>query len=189
MPKSMTKRRTTTISDETVDNTVEEEIIEEKPVTKEKRVFANDELIPCRSITNGELLMVGNKTHNLYRWADYDDVAEVEYQDLIYETRIARNSFVTFPRFIVLDDDFIEQNKQIQEIYDSLYSVKDLRDILKMSASDIKSIVPTLPKGAFESLKGLASTMILNGQLDSVQKIKALDELFDTEMMNILAEH
>lgn len=187
MPKSI-KRKVVSSAPEVVEE-IEEEIIEEsKPIVKEKRVFKNDDLIPCRSITNGELLMVGNKTNILYRWADYDDVAEVEYQDLIFEARVARNSFVSYPRFIVLDEDFIEQNKQLTEIYDKLYTVKDLRNILNMSATEMKNIIPTLPQGAKESIKGLASTMIHNGQLDSVKKIRLLDEIFDTEMMKILAE-
>lgn len=192
MPKSMKKRPVSSISEVTEEN-VNKEIIEESEpvkevVVKEKRIFKNDDLIPCRSITNGELLMVGNKTNILYRWADYDDVAEVEYQDLIYEARVSRSSFVSYPRFIILDEDFVEQNRQVAEIYEKMYTVKDLRNILNMSPMEMRNIIPSLPQGAKESIKGLAATMIHNGQLDSVKKIKVLDELFDTDMMKILSE-
>ena len=40
-----------------------------------------------------------------------------------------------------------------------------------------------LPEGAKESIKHMASAMISNGSLDSVKKIKILDEIFDTKFM------
>ena len=51
-------------------------------VKKASRKFAQDDLIPCRSITFGELLLTGTKSKLLYSWANYGDVTEVELQDL-----------------------------------------------------------------------------------------------------------
>lgn len=184
--KTTTKAQTSTV-EEVIVNAVEDnedEVIEEvvKPIKAESKKFAQDDLIPCKSITAGELLMVGERTKMLYRWADADDVQEIEYQDLIYATR-SNSGFVFKPRFIIMDNDFIAQNPKIQEKYDTMYTNKDLRDILLLSPNEIKKIVPTLPDGAKESLKSMASTMIDNGSLDSVARIKVLDELFDTNMM------
>ena len=47
----------------------------------------------------------------------------------------------------------------------------------------MKSIILSLPDGAKESIKNMASQMISKGTLDSVQKIKFLDEIFNTELM------
>ena len=76
-----------------------------KNAGKYNQIFDKEDLIPCRSITFGELLMVGAKTKFVYKWADYDDVQEVEYQDLIYDVKIPGGSYSRFPRFIVIDDD------------------------------------------------------------------------------------
>lgn len=163
-----------------VDTDVVNEVVEETKVEPKK--FNQEDLIPCKSITAGELLMVGERTKMLYRWADADDVQEVEYQDLIYAAR-SNSGFVFKPRFIIMDNDFVAQNPKVQEKYDTMYTNKDLRDIIMLSPKEIKKIVPTLPEGVKESLKSMASTMIDNGTLDSVARIKVLDELFDTNMM------
>ena len=151
-----------------------------------KRVFQPNDLIPCKSITAGELLMEGYKTHFLYRWADYDDVQDVEYQDLAYDIRIQGRSYSRYPRFIILDDDFIEQNPTLNEVYSKIYSVSDLRKILDLSPSAIKKTVESLPKGAKESLKTIVSTAVSNGTFDSMNKIKVFDEIFETEMLQTL---
>ena len=95
----------------------------------------------------------------------------------------SNSGFVFKPRFIIMDNDFVVQNPKVKERYDTMYTNKELRDIIMLSPKEIKKIVPTLPEGAKESLKSMASTMIDNGVLDSVARIKVLDELFDTNMM------
>mgnify|MGYP003560462989 CR=1 FL=1 len=65
-----------------------------------------------------------------------------------------------------------------------MYSIKDLRDVLTdLPVKTMKTTIMSLPEGAKESIKHLASQMISNGSLDSVQKIKALDEIYGTELM------
>ena len=64
-----------------------------------------------------------------------------------------------------------------------MYSVRDLEQVLDMSPSDIKRVIESLPDGAKDSIKHIASTKIANGTLDSVQRIKVLDEIFDTKFM------
>ncbi len=179
MAKTTTKTTTTKAS-----KTAE---VATTPKKKEKK-FAADDAIPCRSITNGELLMVGDKTGMLYRWADYGDVTDVEYQDLIYATRSSRTSFVRYPRFIILDDDFVAQNKEIAKIYESLYEIGDLRNIINLPINKLEGAIAELPTGVRESLKGICATMINNGELDSMKKISKLDEIFDTEMLRTLVD-
>jgi hypothetical protein len=165
---------------ETVEETVEKEIV----VTTAPRKFAVDDLIPCTSITSGELLMIGERTKMLYRWADRGDVQDIEYQDLIYATR-ANSGFVFKPRFMIQDNDFLNQNPSVREKYETMYTINDFKDILDLPVSTMKKTIMELPDGAKESIKSMASTMISNGALDSVSKIKALDEIFNTNMMLI----
>lgn len=171
-------KKTTTAKKET-------EAVKEKSA-KEQRVFDKEDLIPCRSITFGELLMVGAKTKFVYRWADYDDVQEVEYQDLVYDVKIPGGSYSRFPRFIVIDDDFLEQNPVLNDVYEKIYSKSDIRKILDLSPNEFKKTVETLPKGVRDSLKTMVSTMIANGSFDSMNKIKILDEILDTQMAQTL---
>ena len=41
----------------------------------------------------------------------------------------------------------------------------------------------SLPEGAKDSIKTIATTMVDNGTLDSIRRVKILDEIFDTEML------
>lgn len=163
--------------------------MEETTVEKAKtKKFKNTDLVQCKSIVNGELLVVGQKTGSLYKWANYGYVTEMEYQDLLYEVRSATANVMS-PRIIILDKDFVEQNKQLSEVYDAMYSVGDLKDLVRANLRTIKSNVNKLPNGAFESLKGIVATMITSGELDSITKIKYFDEIFETQMLQTLLEN
>ena len=156
--------------------------------TPKKRKFEDTDLIPCVSITPGEMFMVGEKSKTLYTWADIEDVVEVEYRDLAYMARSGsangtRRNLMYKPRFIVQDKDFLAQFPKLEEAYGSMYSVADLKALLKLSASQLKSEVEMLPPGAKDSLKSIVATMIDNGSFDSIQRVKVLDEAFGTQML------
>ena len=190
MAQSMTKKTKPTTKAETTNN-VEKVVIEEeikKETTKEKTVaktpkkFEAMDGVLCRSIVDGVLVMGGIKSNNFYKWADTNDVTEVEYQDLVSAVR-SNTSYVYAPHFIIEDEDFLEQFPQVQKVYDSMYTTADLKEILKLPVSTMMKEIETLPDGSKENLKAIAGKMILNGQLDSVQKIKALDDYYETNFL------
>ena len=172
-----------TISD-IVDTEVDEVVDKVVETTKKTpRKYEATEGIPCRSITPGGLYMEGIKSHIVYEWADNGDVTEIEYQDLIAAIR-SNVSYINKPYFIIEDEEIIAQFPQINKVYESMYSVRDLKEVLTdLSPRDMKSTILKLPEGAKESIKHIASQMISNGTLDSVQKIKILDEIFGTRLM------
>lgn len=166
-----------------VDIAVETEEVVETVAKREPKKFEATDGIPCRSITSGGLYMSGIKSHIMYEWSDNGDVTEVEYQDIVAAIR-SNVSYISKPYFIIEDEDIIAQFPQLNRIYASMYSFKDLKDVLtELPAKSMKATILSLPEGAKESIKNIASQMISNGTLDSVQKIKILDEIFDTELM------
>lgn len=169
------------VQDETV--TISETTeVEEKQVEK-KKVYAENEGIPCKSITSGKLFMEGIKSKIVYRWTDNGDVVEVEYQDLLAAIR-SNSPYVIKPFFVIEDNELVSRFPQLKRLYESMYSIKDLKDVLTtMSVGEMEKTILALPEGAKDSIKHLASKMISNGTLDSVQKIKCLDKIYDTEMM------
>ena len=139
--------------------------------------------ILCRSIVEGVLVMTGIKSKNFYKWANAGDITEVEFQDLVSAVRSSNNTYINAPHFIIEDEDFLAQFPQVQKIYDSMYTISDLREILNLPVGDMISTIKSLPSGSQENIKDIAGKMILNGQLDSVKKIKALDELYNTNYL------
>ena len=192
MAQSMTKKAKSTVKAEPVINVeevvIEEEIVEEVPVVKEELVaktpkkFEAMDGVWCRSIVDGVLVMEGIKSKNFYKWADTNDVAEVEYQDLVSAVR-SNTSYVFAPHFIIEDEDFLAQFPQVQKVYDSMYTTSDLKEILKLPVAAMMKEIEALPNGSKDNLRDIAGKMVLNGQLDSVNKIKALDDYYHTNFL------
>ena len=179
--KESTKEVVTTTNEPIVNETVIEEV-------KEPRKFEQTDGIRCRSLVSGALYITGMRSGIPYTWADYNDVQEVEYRDLIYMVRSRGDKSIYAPRIIVEDDDFISQNKELETLYSSMYTTSDLRDIVKLPVRTMIAEINKLPQGAKESLKSIVSTMIDSHELDSVQKIKAIDELFGTRLLLTMAQ-
>lgn len=183
-----TTKKTTTVQPEIIEE-ISEELVEEvieKPkktiVKKEKKKFALDDGILCRSITAGGLYMPGKKSQILYRWSNEGDITEVEYQDLLAEVR-SSSIYITAPRFIIEDEDFLEQNPRLKTIYETMYDISDFREmIMESSADGLIQTIKRLPTGAQESVKHVASDLVTNGFLDSISKIRALDEYYNTNL-------
>ena len=165
---------------------IEDEEVEVKPAKKEKKKFDQSDGIICRSVTQGGLYLEGAKTKILYEWDDYGDESEVEYRDLVAEVR-AKSQFVFRPCFIIDDEDFIAEFPQLEKFYKEKYTVKDLRKVLELPVGEMVDAIKELPKGAADSLKSIAAQQVSTGQLDSVRKIKALDEFFGTDL-NLIGE-
>lgn len=192
MAQNMTKRAKSTVKTEpkveVEEVVVEEKIKVEKPVVEKKvevktpKKFEAMDGVLCRSIVDGVLVMEGIKSKNFYKWADANDVAEVEYQDLVSAVR-SNTSYVFAPHFIIEDEDFLEQFPQVQKVYDSMYTTADLKEILKLPVTSMMKEIESLPSGSKDNLREIAGKMVLNGQLDSVQKIKALDNFYKTNFL------
>lgn len=148
---------------------------------KAPRKYAPDELITCRSITYGELLLTGTKSKLLYSWANYGDTTEVEYQDL-QALKSTRSSYLFKPRIVIEDEELAEQwGKDFGDMYKNIVDI-DVDDLFKLSASQFKSKLKKAPKGVQQAVKNIAGEKILNGSLDSLAKIKAIDEVLGTDL-------
>ena len=182
--KTATKK-TTVKSEPILETQVETTVknIEEATVkTPEKRKFKPEDSIECVSITAGNLGMIGIKSGINYTWAGRGDITEVEYQDLVSAVRSSKNHIFK-PYFIIQDEDFLKEFPRVAEVYSSIYSLQDLKEVFKLTPSQMRQAIASLPDGAKESIKHIASDMITKGTLDSVQKIKILDEIYDTKFM------
>ena len=152
-----------------------------KPAAKVQRKFAPDDMIPCRSITFGELLLTGTKSKLLYSWANYNDITEVEFQDL-QALKSTRSSYLFKPRFIIEDEELAEQwSKDLGDMYKNIVDV-DVEDLFKLPISQFKSRLKKAPKGVQMAVKNIAGEKILNGSLDSLAKINAIDEILGTDL-------
>lgn len=192
----MTTRKTTKATPTAAKKPAVEKAVEakapavEKPVEEKapevakpkKKVYKDTDLIDCRSITPGELLEIGEKTQELYDWLSEGDVVGVAYKDLVAAIKM-KKPVVYMPRFVIEDDDFLADYPDIQELYDSMYSKDNLRDILKLQPTRMAEVIENLPEGAKDALKTVIVQDIENGSFDSVQRIRVIDQIFGTDML------
>ena len=171
---------------ENEDIVVEEEVKTDakkaKSVQKAARKFAPGDMIPCRSITYGELLLTGAKTKLLYTWANYGDVTEMEYQDL-QALKSTRSSYLFKPRFIIEDEELVEQwSGDFKKMYDEIVEM-DVESLFRLPVGQLKAKLKKAPAGVQLAVKNVAGEKIMNGSLDSLAKIKAIDEVLGTQLM------
>ena len=154
--------------------------------TKAKKIFAPSDGIRCKSVRQGGLYFIGPKTGMLYSFSEYGDVTDIEYRDLAAAVR-TKSAFIYNPYFVIDDEDFINEFSALAKYYEEQTSIKDLKHILDLSVHEMVSTIKSLPSTAVKSLMQIAATQVANGKLDSVKKIKALDELFGTDL-NLIGE-
>lgn len=154
-------------------------------VTKEKKVFTDSDYILCRSVTSGGLNIV-SQSGNLYEFNDYGSECEINYRDLV--TLIRRGSeHVFLPRFVILDDDFLEDFPTVKKVYGEMYTMRDLEDILALPTAQMEREIVKLPESVKDSMSNLIATQIANGKLDSIAKVRKLSEIFDSDF-NLLSD-
>lgn len=160
-----------------------------KPVTEKAatapvktiKKFAPNDQIPCKSITVGKLTHTGIKTGIRYTWADYGDVAYLEYQDL-QSLQSMKSNFIFKPLFIIEDEDVVEQwAKMLKPVYDRI-NEDDLEQFFALPQDKFESVLNNAPRGFQNSVKTKAVSMIQDGELDSLKKIKAIDKILGTEL-------
>ena len=183
-PKTKVEQTADIVEDVIVEEVTVKEVV--KPIiVEEKKVFTDSDYILCRSICSGGLNVI-SQSGNLYEFKDYGSECEINYRDLV--TLIRRGSdHVFLPRFVILDEDFLKDFPTVQKVYGEMYTREDLVEILDLPVARMKAEIAKLPKSTKDSMRNLIATQIANGRLDSIAKVRALTEIFESDF-NLLSD-
>lgn len=177
----MTNTKKSTPTEEIVEEIVEE--VKPKKVNKPKH--DPSELILCRSVRFGELILIGPKTRMPYSWANEGDVREVEYQDLM-SWRALRSRYLFDPMIIIEDEDLVEEWKaDLGKIYEDVQAV-DLKEMFKLPHRQFVAQLKKLPASMKSTVQNMAYAMIQDGTLYDLRTIKAIDEILGTELIMMI---
>lgn len=163
-----------------VETSIEKKEVIEAAPKKAPRKFAMDDPILCKSVTFGELLLPGKKSQLLYTWSNYGDTTEVEFQDL-QALRSTRSAYLNAPYFVIEDEELLEQWPEFKALYEKVAAI-DVDNLFNLPINQFKKRLREIPVGFKDSIKNIASDKILNGSLDSLAKINALDEILGTDL-------
>ena len=165
-------------------NVETQEVSEKATVKKVAKKYAPTDLIECRSITGGELILVGDKTKLHYTWADYGDTAFVEYQDL-QALQSRKSGFLTKPRFVIEDEELVEQwESMLKPIYDKI-NTKSIEEFFELPISRFEAQLKVIPVGLKEAVKTRAVQMIKSDELYDIRKVRAIDEAWGTDFVEM----
>lgn len=167
---------------------VEESVVEEPtPVKKAPKKFAPDDRIECRSVTGGELILIGPKTQLQYSWADYNDIAYVEYQDL-QALQSRRSNFLIKPRFIIEDEELVEQwSSMLKPIYEKVIT-QNIEDFFNLELNKFKAQLNIIPDGLKDAIKTKAVQMIKNDELFDIRKVREMDTAWGTDFVEMFVK-
>lgn len=185
-----TKAKKETVAEETVTPVTEEqEMVEEVTEERTKKEFKSDDEISTKSVFAGSCTLIGRRTGNVYVWEDLGEYQDVEYQDLLAEIKNHYSKYIYEPLILIEDEDLISNFPKIEKMYENMMDTDELTEaILNDEVQDLKDILISLPTGLKESVKNIVSTLIQNGELYDVRKIRLVDDLFGTallEQMNL----
>jgi hypothetical protein len=169
-----------------LDAVIEEEIVEKPkkaaPIKKTPRKYAPDERIECRSVTGGELFLVGPKSKLLYTWEDYNDTTEVEYQDL-QALQSRKSGFLVKPRFIIEDEELVEQwGAMLKPIYDKI-TTQTIEEFFELPLNRFKAQLKVMPAGLKDAIKTKAVQMIHSEELYDIRKVREMDAAWGTDFV------
>jgi hypothetical protein len=168
--------------------TKETVIISKEP---EKKIKAKvkiplDTLVPCRSGVQGTLIYISKKINGYQiEWDSYGSVEYVELGELLSMRNTSRSFYVNNWIFFEDTDDYsaleIYEFLEVSKYYENAILGEELDEIFNKSPEDIKKIVSKLSKGVKETVAAKAKSLIDSGELDSGNRIKALEEALNVE--------
>jgi hypothetical protein len=156
------------------------EVTPNTPTVKEKRKFALDDMIMCRSVCYGELLYPAIKSGLVYRFEGYGDRSEIEFRDL-QALRSTRSDYLFRPCFIIEDEELLEQWPDLKQVTEKVAEI-DGESLFNLPANQFKKALKELPVGFKATVRNMANSKINDGTLDSLAKIKILDEVLGTDL-------
>lgn len=166
------------------DDIIDEAPKKTAPIKKTPKKYAPDERIECRSVTGGELILVGPKSHLQYTWADYNDTAWVEYQDL-QALQSRKSGFLVKPRFVIEDAELVEQwGNMLKPIYDKV-NTEDIESFFALPLNKFKAQLKVVPLGLKDAIKTKAVQMIESEELYDIRKVREMDAAWGTDFVEM----
>lgn len=136
--------------------------------------------VPVMNLTNGQLVYVSKKTGAEWVWETYGDIAYIEFQEL-QAIRTSSKAFIYDPLFMILDDEIVNY-LGLEKLYDKLLEVDDLDEIFRMNNKDFEKFIENAPKTIVVSVVTRAREKYEDNTLDSMYKVKYLNEKFNAEI-------
>ena len=184
--KKTTTRKKTVTKKETTDK-----VETAKVQPRKKLVLNNNVILNVQSTIFGKLVYVNQQTGDKVVWENENEIQQVSAGNL-REMKSRQPGFFKnyWIRIIGIEDPDEEyQNRSVKEIYEALTlqqyyenSMLDVEDLILNHTNEVPIYLSKMGKGFATSLIIRCNDMIKTGKLDSLIKIRQLEEILDTEL-------
>jgi hypothetical protein len=164
-----------------------------KNITKKKLKLDDDVVISVKSNVFGALIYVNHKTGDETIWENMGDTQPLSVSDLramkAKQLMFFKENWITIDGIEDADSDF--DDVEVSEIYDALQISQYYKDyicpdnlnvVFNWTVDEIKNKLPRMTKSVKESIAIRANELIKEGILDSISKLKALEEVLGCEL-------
>lgn len=139
-------------------------------------------LVEVKNNTAGRLVyasprMMGYKIY----WNEFGDTELMEYSELMTMRNSARRFFED--NLIWIDDETVREALNVTKYYKDAVSTRNLDDLFRMSVDVIKQKISLMSDSNKNAVAQRAQSAINSGKLDSVKKIRAIEEALDIKLV------
>lgn len=153
-----------------------------------KKEYQPYDLIPCESLVNGTLYYLSPKSNQMYEWANNGDIRDVSYEDLL-SMKQSHSQILYRPCIMIKDAKLLAEPRwrDIDTLYKGydILSLADAEKIIGLDPNSLKKALEKLNPAMRIVICDTATDMIEKGTLDSIQKIKVIDEICGTELYTL----
>lgn len=168
------------------------EVAEEKKVSDDEAKASKDitsyistgkkyeptDMIPCKSVTPCELVLVGVDKHTVYHWNYFGDVDYVSYRDL---QSWRRNESVTAPLILIEDPELCYQwRNDLKNSYENYLGIEYPEEFFELPDEVFADKLRKANATFKDVIKITAVNMINSTNYPSIQKLTLIDDILGT---------
>jgi hypothetical protein len=149
-------------------------------MTKKINQIEKDRQVAIMNVTNGSLLYRSMKTGAEYRFEKYGDVEYIELSELL-SMRSSKRIYLDEPLLLILDEEIVE-HLNLTKQYEKFSKFSDIDKLFDLPNIQFKELVENSPIGFAHLIVSKAREKMVNGELDSVQKVKVIEDFYKIEL-------
>ena len=172
---------------------IEEIIVKDVTPIKKKIKFSDDTLISVKSNVFGTLIYINHKTGDEVRWDNFGETQTLSVGDLramkAKQLAFYKENWIVFEGIEDSSEEY--EDIDVQDIYDVLQVSQyykdylcpnDLNEVFNWTTTEMRNKIPRMTKSVREAIAIRANELITEGILDSMSKVKTLEEILNCQL-------
>lgn len=157
--------------------------MKEEVLSKAKKKVTRDLEVECKNITNGTLVYVSKKTGAEYILEGYGATEIFDVGELI-TMKSSSPRILNEPWLLIEDDDVIDYLR-LRDVYDRIsVPLDNIDSFFDKPVSKMRDALDVAPNGIKFLIASRAKTLMNEGVLDSVKKIKLIEDVLQIELID-----